>query len=272
MNETKPAPSLQQQPATWDSVAPTYAEDAWQWGDFAQEAMRRLPIAATDRVLDVATGPGTLALLAAERAAHVDAVDFSPGMISELLARATAKGMTNVSAAVMDAQELAFADASFDAAYCMFAFFFFPDRKRAFGELHRVLRAGGRALIATWAPIDRRPVMKIAFEALAETLPHLPRPAKGDLQDPGECVREMSAAGFRGVSSEPYTASTRVQSAEHYVELIMRSAAPLTAMKKMLGDEGWADAKRRLIEVCRRSIPDTGVELAAEAIFTIGTH
>src|SRR4051794_34919559 len=103
-------PGMQQLPTTWDAVAPTYAEDVAQWAQYAEEALRLVPVAATHRVLDVACGPGTLALLAAPRAARVDAVDFSPGMIEQVRRRASQQGAKNVEAAVMDAQALAFPD------------------------------------------------------------------------------------------------------------------------------------------------------------------
>jgi len=73
-------PSPQQQPTTWDAVAPTYAEDAWQWRAYVDEAMRISPLAGSERVLDVACGPGTLAFRAAAHASQVDAVDFAPAM------------------------------------------------------------------------------------------------------------------------------------------------------------------------------------------------
>jgi ubiquinone/menaquinone biosynthesis C-methylase UbiE len=270
---TQPAtPSLQQQPATWDAVAPTYAEEIWQWTAFVEEALRLLPVGATHRVLDVASGPGTLAFAAAPHAQRVDAVDFSPGMIEMLSQRAGRDAVTNVQGAVMDAQALTFADATFDATFCMFGFFFFPDRARAFRELHRVLRPSGRVLMATWSAIDRRPVMKVAFEAVAEALPDFPRPAKGDLQDPDECVREMSAAGFCDVSTRLFTSSVRIPSAERYLEFIVRSGAPFAVMKKKLGPAAWDSAMQRILDVLRRRIPEGGTELSAEAIFTVGTR
>jgi ubiquinone/menaquinone biosynthesis C-methylase UbiE len=265
-------PSLQQLPTTWDAVAPTYAADVGQWKDYAEEALRALHVSPTARVLDVACGPGTLALMAAKRAARVDAVDFSPGMIAELEQRASEQGLGNVSTRVMDASALDFPDQSFDAAFCLFAFFFFPDRHRAFLELRRVLAPGGRALIATWAPIERRPVMKLAFDAVAEALPSFPRPTKGDLQDPSECVAEMSAAGFAEVKTHAFTAKIFVESPERYLELIVRSAAPFAVMRKKLGEEVWRDNERRLLEALRPRIPAAGLELSAEALITVGTR
>jgi ubiquinone/menaquinone biosynthesis C-methylase UbiE len=264
--------SLQQQATTWDAVAPTYAQAAWQWLDYAAEALRIVPPEPTHRVLDLATGPGTLAFGAAARAARVDAVDFSPGMISELKARAVREGVANVEGAVMDVHALAFPDASFDVEYCLFAFFFFPDRARVFREMHRVLKPGGRALIATWAPIERRPLMKLGFEAMAEAMPQLPRPAKGDLQEPEECVREMSAAGFRDVVARPFAISLHFESAEKYRDLVVCSAAPLAAIKQKLGPDAWGAAMARLIEALRARIPAGGVSLSAEAILTVGSR
>lgn len=266
---TSPTPGPQQIPETWDAVAPTYAADVAQWASYAAEALRIVPVASTDRVLDVACGPGTLAFLAAPRASRVDAVDFSPGMIEQLRACASREGVKNVEGAVMDAQSLAFPDATFDTAFNLFGFFFFMDRPRAFREMHRVLVPGGRGLIATWAPIDRRPVMKVGFEAMAEALPQFPRPSKGDLQEPEECVREMTAAGFRDVTVQVFTATAHVDSAEQYVDMIVRSGAPFAAMRRKLGEEAWGAIRARLVEAVRKRIPGP-TDLSAEAILTSG--
>ena len=272
-SQTPPAPGPMQLPATWDAVAVGYGEEVQRWiAPFVAEAERDAGLAPDDRVLDVAAGPGTLALRVAPRVAQVTAVDFSPAMIDQLIARAAQAGAGNVEAAVMDAQTLELADGSFDAAFCLFGFMFFPDRARAFGELHRILRPQGRAVVATWGPIDRRPLMKVAFDAIAEVFPDLPRPQKGDLQQPDECAAEMSAAGFHQVSARAVTASVRVESAERYLEVTERSGAPLALLRKKFGPAAWGEAHARLLDIVRRSVPPGGAVLDAEAILTRGVR
>jgi ubiquinone/menaquinone biosynthesis C-methylase UbiE len=272
MTQTTATPaSPMQQPTTWDAIAAGYAEETAHFAHYAEEALRIAAVGPTDRVLDVGTGPGTLALVAAPRVAHVTAVDFSPGMIEQLRARATAQGIANVEAEVMDAQALALADASFDAAFSLFAFMFIPDRARAFCELRRVLRPGRRAVVLTWGPIDRRPLMKVGFDALAEAMPELPQPQKGDLQETRECIRELSAAGFRDVQSQAFSASIRFDSPERYLGMLLRTGAPFPALQKRLGEPAWNALLDRLRTALRHRMPETGADLAAEAIVTSGT-
>jgi ubiquinone/menaquinone biosynthesis C-methylase UbiE len=55
----------------------------------------------------------------------------------------------------MDAEELEFADASFDAALCVLGLMYPADPQRAIAQMHRVLRPGGRATAVVWGRRDR---------------------------------------------------------------------------------------------------------------------
>ncbi|WP_245664735.1 class I SAM-dependent methyltransferase [Nocardia grenadensis] len=150
----------------WDRIAEDYAVSTISvMRPFAAAAVRLAGLAGHTRparVVDVAAGPGTLSLLAAEHAERVDAVDFSAPMIEQLERAVTAAGADNVVARVGDGQELPFADAEFDAAFSMFGLMFFPDRARGFAELFRVLRPGGVAVVSSWAPADRSTWMQMS--------------------------------------------------------------------------------------------------------------
>jgi len=131
------------QPEGWDIGAAEYNGNlAPLFRVYAADALALAGVTRGTRVLDVASGPGTLALEAARLGAEVVATDFSPGMIAQLRGRIAEAGLTNITAEVMDGQSLTLPDASFDAAFSMFGLIFFPDRRAGFRELRRVLRPG----------------------------------------------------------------------------------------------------------------------------------
>jgi ubiquinone/menaquinone biosynthesis C-methylase UbiE len=208
---------------------------------FARDAIDLVVPSSEARVLDVATGPGILALELAPRVARVDAVDFSPAMLARLEAKRAALGLGNVFATLADGQALPFEDASFDAAFSMFGLMFFPDRAKGFAELHRVLRPGSATVVSSWAPIDQSPLMTLMFGALRAADPSRPPPQANllSLENPELFARELGAAGFEGVRVMPYTHGVWVESAEAYWEVMTRSSAPLVMMKNRLGAGEW---------------------------------
>jgi hypothetical protein len=98
------------------------------------------------RVLDVAAGIGTSALLfAAEHGVDVVGIDLGDTQVARARARATRAGLDGqVRFEVGDAERLPVDDASFDVVACECAFCTFPDKDTAAAELARVLRPGGR--------------------------------------------------------------------------------------------------------------------------------
>jgi SAM-dependent methyltransferase len=266
-----PSRSPLQSPETWDAVAPAYRDTVRKhFYHFAEEIIRLAELKSTDHVLDIACGPGTVALRVAPTVSKVEAIDFSPGMIAELNQLAKTEKLSNVTGQVMDASQLNFADASFDVAFCMFGFMFFPDRAKSFREIRRVLRPGGRALIATWGPIAERPMMKLGFDALAEAAPDLPAPSKGDLQTEADCQREMTEAGFSDVKTKPFTASAHIESAAMYVDFMERGGAPFAALRKKFGEEKWTQVHKRFVTAVEKRIPKGGIELSALSILSMG--
>lgn len=111
---------------------------------------RRLATAAAvkpgSRVLDVASGPGTTALLLAQEfGATVDGVDLAATSVERASAAASAAGVGDrVRFHLGDAEQLPFSDGTFDVVISECAFCTFPDKATAAKELARVLAPGGR--------------------------------------------------------------------------------------------------------------------------------
>ena len=114
-----------------------------------------LDLAPGERVLEVGPGTGYYSLDVARQIApegRLDVVDLQQPMLDELMRRAAKLGAANVVATQGDARDLPFPDASFDAAFLVATLGEIPDRDRALGELHRVLKPGGRLVVGEGQP------------------------------------------------------------------------------------------------------------------------
>jgi len=105
-----------------------------------------------DRVVDVGCGTGPFSRLVAERVApdgHVVGVDVAPEAIdlANQLTDGTDRGLLSFD--VADAASLSFDDATFDGAVCISVLDFCEEPEAALLELHRVLRPGGRLVVAS---------------------------------------------------------------------------------------------------------------------------
>lgn len=109
--------------------------------------MRQAPIDEASDVLDIAGGTGdvTFAVAREKRPAHIQCTDFVPEMLE--VARAhrdegAARGVP-VDFDVVDAQNIPYSDASYDAVTMAYGIRNMPDRPKALSEMHRVLKPGG---------------------------------------------------------------------------------------------------------------------------------
>ena len=133
----------------------------WSAGDFNQIArqnwvMAEALCAAVDphpgqRVLDVACGSGTAALVAERRYCEVTGIDYVPELIERAKWRAEANGQ-EIDFRVGDAQELPFPDDSFDVVISVYGVQFAPDQEKAASELLRVCKPGGMIGLAGPVP------------------------------------------------------------------------------------------------------------------------
>jgi ubiquinone/menaquinone biosynthesis C-methylase UbiE len=143
-------------------IARWYAKNTRQGRDFDVLAKRISEIVPVGgRVLEVAPGPGFLSVEIAKTGKYqVTGVDVSKTFVEIEKANAKEAGV-EIDFRQGDAADLPFEDASFDFVVCTAAFKNFTRPARALGEMYRVLRPGGKALVidlrhdAPPAEIDR---------------------------------------------------------------------------------------------------------------------
>jgi SAM-dependent methyltransferase len=155
-------------------------------------------------LLDVATGPGSLAAEALKFGARPIGVDLSPGMIE--LAKSS---YPSIDFRVADVEHLPFADRSFDAVVCNFALGHFPHPESSIAECVRTLRPGARIALSWWDDPSRQRIQGLFREAIAEigAAPPPDVPAGFSIlrfSDTGEFRRLLEGAGLTEVAVQDH--------------------------------------------------------------------
>src|SRR5713226_9498474 len=192
--------------AAWYRWTPTL--QAWL-GPVTEAMLDLAGLEPGDRVLDLAAGAGEPSLSAAERvgpSGHVLATDISSNILEFAAKSARERGFTNFETRLMDGEKPDVPDATFDAVLSRLGLIYFPDRIGALRAAHRVLKDGGRVVLASFSTPDQNrffsiPISIIRRRAqLAPPAPGLPGPFS--LGAPGVMEDMLRDAGFTRVTAQ----------------------------------------------------------------------
>lgn len=176
---------------------------------WAKDMMARATPSPGDTVLDLATGLGPVARLAAAAmgtGGRVVASDISPAMLAVAAARPVEPEWAPIEYLECPASAIDTADDVFDIVYCSHGLEFFAEREAALSEIYRVVKPGGVALMSAWAA--EHPVG--LFTPLGQTMREigLSQPysraydADSYVMSGPELQRMVEAAGFGDVKVE----------------------------------------------------------------------
>ena len=260
-------------PDVWNAVATGYTADLVPlFAAYARDALRLAALPPGARVLDVAAGPGTLALLAAEHASEVVAVDFAAEMIATLRRRVAEEGVGTVTAVEADGQALPFDAGRFDGVFSMFGLIFFPDPAAGLREAHRVLVPGGRIAVSSWAPLGGIPLLSACFRAMKEHLPWLPfGDQAAPFGDPESLLDALRSAGFEDVAVHTVAHRADAASVAAFWETNERSSAPLVLLRQQLSAAEWEALGASVVDQLRREFGEGEVAMAWPARIAVGT-
>ncbi len=148
----------------WENAADPYHR---HWGGLSVQSagsmLDAVRVSPGSRVLDVATGAGYVAAAAHRRGASAIGVDFSNAQID--LARSTYPGVEFEQA---NAEDLPFADGTFDSVVMGFGMNHMPKPEIVCGEVFRVLKKGGRFAFTVWAAPQEGEGFGIVLSAIDE--------------------------------------------------------------------------------------------------------
>jgi len=146
-------------------VRDQFTRTAQVFGDFAvasrvaeaERLARMVRVTSSDRGVDLASGPGTLALRFARHVRWICALDLTPAILDRARNSAAEQGLRNVAFALGDAQAVPLADGSLDIAVTSYSLHHMSDPGRVIGEMARVVRRGGRVgVLDIFVPEDPR--------------------------------------------------------------------------------------------------------------------
>lgn len=222
------------QPAAADLAAvKTRQQAAWSTGNYAvvgttlqivgEDLCEALDLRSGSKVLDVAAGNGNATLAAARRWCEVTSTDYVASLLDAGKARAQAEGL-EVKFQQADAENLPFADASFDVVLSTFGVMFTPDQDKAAAELARVCRPGGKIGLTNWTPES---FIGQLFKTIGKYVPPAPgvqSPALWGTQARLETLFGKAAKEIRVVSRQ---FNFRYRSPAHWLEVFRTFYGPV---------------------------------------------
>ncbi|MGI8553765.1 MAG: class I SAM-dependent methyltransferase [Dehalococcoidia bacterium] len=198
---TAPTPEQFKEQVAWSFNQTALTYDMMR---FTRRAADRLidmaGLRSGERVLDVATGTGHVALAAAPLvgpAGSVAGIDLAEELLDQARRKAGDAGLTNITFQAGDAEHLEFPDARFDVVLCCSAIFFIPNQLAAASEWLRVLRPGGRVLFTSFG--ERRDAISQLAGSHLQRFGKTPPPVQSGealRSRPELCTDLLEAAGF----------------------------------------------------------------------------
>jgi ubiquinone/menaquinone biosynthesis C-methylase UbiE len=256
--------------AGYNLIAARYAEGAALRADLNAALLAAADLRSGQRVLDLASGPGVLAGLAAEAVCGglVVASDIAEGALLEGCRRAVADNLAFVAA---DAERLTFADAAFDRVLCGLGLMFFPEADKSLVEMRRVLRPGGLVVFSVWGEEVRAPLVSCALQCIRRLLP----PPKAERLSPFRFGNRaflkqiLEATGFSEVELHAHTLRCTFATPQDYWQAFRDMAGGAAAGLSRLPEETLA---RIGSEVARELAPwrqDAGYVPESEVLIAV---
>lgn len=261
---------------TWNESASSYAPLLRNLDKFNADLLAHARPAPGERVLDVATGPGQPALDIARSvgpSGSVVGIDLAERMVEIARENAKRAGAANAAFEVMDAENLALPDASFDLVTCRFGLQIVTDPERTLDEIRRVLKPGGRVAATVWGPGERCPAIHVIIGPMLEHAEpdetgYLPTPY--EMGGEGELASILKSKGFGDVRETRVVRDWTFESPEAWLESTLKG----TPIGHSLLEED-EHVQRDVLEKTRANMaghvqPDGSVAAAAECVVVSG--
>jgi ubiquinone/menaquinone biosynthesis C-methylase UbiE len=215
---------------------------------------------AGTRLLDVASGPGTLAAKAAERGAAVIGLDVAPAMVA--LAH---KLYPTLDFRVGSAEDLSFAASSFDSVISAFGIGHFSMPEHALTEFARVLVPMGFAALSWWEAFSRNRLTGIFFDVindLSVSTAALPRgPSVDRFFDEDRFANALRSAGFATIRIEAVSFKHTLANFDEFWNLALGSFVRVSTIIRSQTDDVQQQIRDEVERATKPYVTSRGVEI-----------
>jgi ubiquinone/menaquinone biosynthesis C-methylase UbiE len=257
--------------AGWEKLPQRYHE---AFSNLTTQAIEPLlnaaAVGAGVRFLDVATGPGYVAGAAARRGASALGLDFSAAMVAEARKRFPAAEFQEG-----DAEELPFAEASFDAIAMNFGLLHLGRPESALANACRVLRPAGKAGFTVWAKPDQAVGFGITLRAIQKhgdmNAPLPSGPPFFRFSDAEEFRRALVAAGFMRPAIVALPQTWRLASGDELFEIMLGSTVRTGGLLRAQAPAALEAIRAEILESASAYRKSDGIELPMPAVLASAT-
>lgn len=228
-------------------------------------------------VLDIGTGAGETALLAAERVGptgRVLATDVSMDAMEGLAAHLRAQRQPlPIALEPIAAESLALEAGSFDVAMARNSVMYFTDLHRALTGIRAALRAGGRFVASVYGPLDREPFHAIpvaAVRALCTIQEPYPDYVQAFRVGADDMYGSLQSAGFQSVEQHVVPTTRSFPSVATAIEAL-RSSRSLAQLLSALPEERRKDAWTDIESGFREYESASGLRIPGEQVILVAT-
>jgi SAM-dependent methyltransferase len=217
------------------------------------------------RILDLAAGPGETGfkvLPLIQPGGELLSTDAAPEMVEVARRRAATLRLEDVEFAVEDAASLSLADASVDGIICRFGLMLVPDMERAAAEIARVLRPGGRAVLAVWASSRVNPWITAGGRAALDLgftePPDHEAPGPFRLGDPERLRSVVESGGLEIELVEEVAVAWAAESADAWWETTRDTSRMLSTLLERLSSDDVRALRERAGELLEEFTSEDG--------------
>ena len=254
----------------FDLVANRYDNPAQRF--FALCADKLVDLAKVKRgqkILDVATGTGMVAIAAAQCVGpegRVQAIDLSENMITQAQKNMQQAGLNNTDFHIMDGEQPEFKSRYFDVVLCSFGLFFMPDMQAALKNWYRVLKPGGKIIFTSFAESAFQPLADLYLAQMKDYGIEPPSLRWMLLKSEQTCQEMLQQAGFNQAQTHSAQMGYHLTGTQDWWEIIQSSG--FRGLYERLNAEQKDEFQQKHLATLEQHLSDKGLWLDVQTIFS----